>query len=79
MAVQGDGGPELRRGAASPIRSDDRLEAYSTTDAAINWKSESGNLEFDFKLLNIFDTDFELANDIPGPGRTIIATARARF
>ena len=58
---------------------DYRLEPYTTTDAAIGWKSESGNLEFDFKFLNIFDTDFELVNYIPGPGRTIIATARARF
>ena len=58
---------------------DYRLEPYTTTDAAIGWKSESGNFEFDFKFLDIFDTDFEFVNYIPGPGRTIAATTRARF
>jgi len=62
---------------ASPFGS--YLEPYTTTDAALNWKSDTGSLEFDLKLLNIFDTEFELANDIPGPGRSIIGRLRARF
>jgi hypothetical protein len=62
---------------ASPFG--DPLEPYTTTDAALNWKSESGALEVDLKLLNIFDTDFELANFVPGPGRTISGRVRARF
>ena len=62
---------------ASPLAGP--LEPYTTTDAAFNWKSESGSLEFDLKLLNIFDNDFELANFVPGPGRTISGRLRARF
>jgi tetratricopeptide (TPR) repeat protein len=62
---------------ASPLAGP--LEPYTTTDAAFNWKSGSGSLEFDLKLLNIFDNDFELANFVPGPGRTISGRLRARF
>jgi tetratricopeptide (TPR) repeat protein len=62
---------------ASPLA--EPLEPYQTTDAAFNWKSESGGLEFDLKVLNIFDTDFDLANFVPGPGRTISGRLRARF
>lgn len=55
------------------------LEPYTTTDMALNWKSDAGNLEVDLKLLNIFDNDFELVNYVPGPGRSIIGRLKARF
>lgn len=58
---------------------DYELEPYTTTDMALNWKSDAGNLELDLKLLNLFDNDFELVNYVPGPGRSIIGRLKARF
>lgn len=55
------------------------LDPYSTTDAAVTWKSESGHLELALQLLNAFDTDIDTAFDTPAPGRTFLATMRARF
>ncbi|WP_245424317.1 FecR domain-containing protein [Sinorhizobium sp. BJ1] len=55
------------------------LEAYKTTDAAISWKSASGHLEFGAQVLNLFDTEIDMAEGLPSPGRTIRATVRARF
>ncbi|MDK1492700.1 FecR domain-containing protein [Sinorhizobium sp. 7-81] len=55
------------------------LESYTTTDAAISWESPSGHLELGLQLLNAFDNDFELALGIPGPGRTVLGTVRAKF
>lgn len=55
------------------------LDSYSTTDAALSWKSESGHLEIALKLLNAFDEDIEMALGIPAPGRTFLATMKARF
>ncbi|MEY9103201.1 FecR domain-containing protein [Sinorhizobium fredii] len=55
------------------------LSSYTTTDAAISWESSSGHLELGMQLLNAFDNDFELALGIPGPGRTVLGTIRAKF
>ncbi|WP_439614874.1 TonB-dependent receptor domain-containing protein [Shinella sp.] len=55
------------------------LDSYSTTDAAVTWKSESGHLEVALQLLNAFDTDIDMAFDTPAPGRTFLATMKARF
>lgn len=55
------------------------LESYATTDAAITWESPSGHLELGLQLLNAFDNNFELALGIPGPGRTILGSVRAKF
>lgn len=55
------------------------LKPYSTTDAAVTWKSESGHLELALQLLNAFDTDIDTAFDTPAPGRTFLATMKARF
>ncbi|MCZ4094648.1 TonB-dependent receptor [Sinorhizobium psoraleae] len=55
------------------------LESYTTTDAAISWESPSGHLELGLQLLNAFDDDFELALGIPGPGRTVLGSVRAKF
>ncbi|MFP5077822.1 FecR domain-containing protein [Rhizobium sp. YIM 134829] len=55
------------------------IDGYQTTDASLRWTSESGHLEAGLQLLNAFDERFERALDVPGPGRTVIATLRARF
>lgn len=72
-----------RVGAQGLDRSGERiivdLDPYTTTDASISWKSPSGQLELGFLAQNIFDTDIEMALDIPAQGRTFLATMRARF
>lgn len=55
------------------------LDRYSTTDLAVGWKSESGHLEIALQVLNAFDNDIEMALDVPAPGRTFLATMKARF
>ncbi|MDX3977952.1 FecR domain-containing protein [Shinella sp.] len=55
------------------------LDSYSTTDAALTWKSESGHLEAGLSVLNIFDNDIDMADRLPAPGRTFLATMKARF
>lgn len=55
------------------------LDRYSTTDAALTWKSHSGHLELGFTVLNAFDNDIDMAFDVPAPGRTFLATMKARF
>ena len=55
------------------------LPSYSTTDASIGWKSPSGHLELNLQVLNIFDKDYDMVFNIPGPGRTFYASMKARF
>ena len=55
------------------------LEPYSTTDAAISWKSESGHMEAALRVSNIFNNDIQMADGLPAPGRTFLASITARF
>ncbi len=55
------------------------LEDYWTTDAAISWETPDRRLFMGLTFLNIFDADYNLAPDVPGPGRTVAATLKARF
>lgn len=55
------------------------LDAYWTTDARLTWKSQSGHLEAGLSVLNIFDKDVDMAARLPAPGRTVLATMKARF
>jgi len=55
------------------------LDDYWTTDAAVTWETPDRRLQFGLALLNMFDNDYELAPGIPGPGRTVSATMKARF
>lgn len=55
------------------------LDSFASTDAGISWKSPSGQLELGLLAQNIFDNDIEMALGIPAPGRTFLATAKARF
>ena len=56
-----------------------RLDGYWTTDAAITWETPDRRLLLGLTALNLFDTKYELAFDVPGPSRTVAATLKARF
>ena len=64
-------------GFAEPIVRN--LEKYTTTDAAITWRSPNGNLDFAFAVTNIFDQRVESAFDVPASGRTFRASLTAKF
>lgn len=55
------------------------LDPYQTTDIALSWKSPSGHLEAGVQIRNIFDNDIDMAEGLPAPGRTVLATIKARF
>jgi Tfp pilus assembly protein PilF len=55
------------------------LKPYTTTDAALGWKSLSGSLEFNLTVNNIFDRRIQSAVGIPAPGRTVWASLTARY
>ena len=55
------------------------IDPYTTTDAAISWKSPSSHMELGLQMLNIFDTDFERAFGVPGWGPTVRGTIKVRF
>lgn len=56
-----------------------RLDDYWTTDASITWETPDRRLLMGLTFLNLFDTEYELAPNVPGPGRTVAATLKARF
>jgi len=56
-----------------------QLDNYTTTDAAMTWKSPTGHLELGLRLLNIFDNHVDMAYEVPGPRRSLLAVARANF
>ncbi|MBM6593704.1 FecR domain-containing protein [Microvirga pudoricolor] len=56
-----------------------KLDDYWTTDASITWETADRRLLFGVTLLNLLDADYELAPGIPGAGRTVAASVRARF
>lgn len=55
------------------------MDDYWTTDASLTWETTDRRLLFGFSILNIFDEQYEVAPNIPGPGRTIAASVKARF
>ena len=55
------------------------LKDYWTTDAAISWETPDRRLLFELTALNLFDAASERAPLVPGPGRTVAATIKARF
>jgi Tfp pilus assembly protein PilF len=56
-----------------------KLDAYTTTDAALTWTSENRAVDWGLAVTNVFDHRIESSADIPAPGRTIRATFTARF
>jgi outer membrane receptor protein involved in Fe transport len=55
------------------------LGDYWTTDASVTWETPDRRLLFGLTLLNLFDTDYELAPNVPGPGRTVAGSLKVRF
>ncbi|MET0742522.1 MAG: FecR domain-containing protein [Microvirga sp.] len=56
-----------------------KLDDYWTTDASVTWETPDRRLLFGVTLLNLLDTNYELAPGIPGTGRTVAASVKARF
>ncbi|MDQ0318527.1 Tfp pilus assembly protein PilF [Pararhizobium capsulatum DSM 1112] len=55
------------------------LDPVSLTNIGVSWKSPDGHLETSLQLLNVFDTDFDVAEGVAAPGRTLLGSIRARF
>jgi hypothetical protein len=55
------------------------LDDFTTTDASLTWEPLDKRFELGLQVLNAWDKDFELVDDIPGSGRTVIGTLRTRF
>lgn len=55
------------------------LEDFWTTDASLTWETPDRRLLIGVTALNIFDETYEFAPNIPGTGRTIAASLKARF
>lgn len=72
-----DYGYDRKTGTTVPIVG--KLKPFTTTDAALSWKSPNGRLEATFSVTNIFDERFDSAYDVPAPGRTIWAGLTTRF
>ena len=56
-----------------------KLDDYWTTDASVTWETPDRRLLFGVTLLNLLDKTYELAPGVPGTGRTVAASVRARF
>lgn len=56
-----------------------KLDDYWTTDASVTWETPDRRLLVGMTVLNLFDREYELAPNIPGPGRTFAASLKARF
>lgn len=57
----------------------DRLDGYWTADAFLTWEPLDKRFELELAAYNIFDTDFAVATDTPGWGRTLTGTFKVRF
>jgi len=55
------------------------LDDYWTADASLTWETPDRRLLFGLSVLNMFDEQFEVAPNIPGPSRTVMASVKARF
>ncbi|MCG7393770.1 tetratricopeptide repeat protein [Microvirga sp. ACRRW] len=55
------------------------LDDYWTTDASLTWETPDRRLLFGLSVLNMLDEAYEVAPNIPGPGRTFAASVKARF
>jgi tetratricopeptide (TPR) repeat protein len=55
------------------------LDPYATTDLIASWQSPDRHLQVDFSVYNLLDRQHDVALDIPGPGRTFLASLRAKF
>lgn len=56
-----------------------KLDDYWTTDASVTWETPDRRLVLGLTVLNIFDNEYEILTNLPGQGRTISASVKARF
>ena len=57
----------------------DELDTVPLTNLSIDWQPWDRRLNFALDAINLLDHDFDLAEDIPAPGRTIILSGHIRF
>lgn len=57
----------------------DELGAVAITNFSIEWQPWDKRLDLSLDAINLFDQDFDLAEDIPAPGRTVILSGHVRF
>lgn len=57
----------------------DELDAQPITNFSIEWQPWDKRLDFSLDAINLFDQNFDLAEDVPAPGRTIILSGHVRF
>jgi outer membrane receptor protein involved in Fe transport len=56
-----------------------KLDDYWTTDASLTWETPDRRLVLGLTVLNIFDNEYEILTNLPGQGRTVSASVKARF
>jgi len=56
-----------------------RLDPYWSTDVVASWVSPDRRLEADLSLFNLLDAEIENDSRLAAPGRTVLATFRAKF
>jgi outer membrane receptor protein involved in Fe transport len=57
----------------------DELDAQPITNFSIEWQPWDKRLDFSLDAINLFDQNFDLAEDVPAPDRTIILSGHVRF
>ena len=57
----------------------DELGTEPITNFSIEWQPWDKRLDFSLDAINLFDQDFDLAEDIPAPGRTVVLSGHVRF
>ena len=58
---------------------DEDLDDFNSTDLSLSLEPFRRRLALQLSLLNLFDLDNEIGDDVPGPGRTLLFGARYRF
>ena len=56
-----------------------KLDDYWTTDASVTWETPDRRLVLGLTVLNLFDNEYEVLAKLPGQGRTVAASVKARF
>lgn len=57
----------------------DELGTVPITNFSIEWQPWDKRVDFSLDAINLLDEDFDLAEDVPAPGRTIILSGHVRF
>ena len=50
-----------------------------TANATVSWETPDRHLALELSAYNIFDTEFDIAVDTPGWGRTVVGSVSVRF